>query len=55
MRTLDLFFSDLSDEAKKEVLAFFGISSPAEGNLDLDIVPLITLELEEIPDGDIEG
>lgn len=55
MKTLDLFFSDLSDEAKKEVLDFLGISSPAEANLDLDILPLTTLELHEETDEADEG
>jgi hypothetical protein len=43
--TLTIMLADLNDETQKEVLAFYGYESAAEGNLD--VVPLFVLETEE--------
>ena len=42
--TLTIMLADLSTEAQKEVLDFFGYQTPEEGNFDL--VPLFVLEDE---------
>ncbi len=39
---IEIMFNDLNEEAKKEVLDFYGIERPEEMNLD--IIPLIILE-----------
>jgi hypothetical protein len=43
--TLTIMFDDLSSEAQKEVLAFYGYATAAEGNLD--VTPLFVLEMED--------
>jgi len=43
--TLTIMFEDLSKEAQKEVLQFYGYQTAAEGNLD--VAPLFVLEKEE--------
>ena len=55
MRTtisFDIFFSDLNDKAKKELLDAVKAKSPEEMNWDMDILPLATVdfELEDIDD-----
>ena len=43
---MEIYFSDLNEEAQKEVLEFYGLKTPQEGNLD--VVPLFELvESEE--------
>lgn len=39
--TLEIMFEDLNQKAQKEVLAFYGYTDPAEGNLD--VFPLFVL------------
>ena len=41
---LEIYFSDLTEEAQKEVLKFYGIETEAEANLDT--IPLFALEKE---------
>lgn len=45
--TFEIFFSDLTDEAKKELLDFYGVQSEKELNMDIDIIPLCTITKEE--------
>jgi hypothetical protein len=42
--TLTIMLNDLTNDAQKEVLAFYGYATAADGNLDL--VPLFVLEAE---------
>lgn len=46
----EIYFSDLNDKAQAELLAILGIDDPKEMNWDMDIVPLATLEFEEVSD-----
>ena len=43
--TITIMLADLSTEAQREVLDFFGYQTPEEGNFD--IVPLFVLEKDE--------
>ena len=43
--TLTIMLADLSTEAQREVLDFYGYQTPEEGNLD--VVPLFVLEKGE--------
>jgi hypothetical protein len=43
--TLTIMFDDLTSEAQREVLQFYGYKTAAEGNLD--VVPLFVLETDE--------
>lgn len=47
MLTFNIFFSDLSPEAQKELMDLLGISDPKEANWDMDIMPLATIEIDE--------
>jgi hypothetical protein len=47
VKEFPIYFSDLSDEAKERFLKFMGVDDPAELNMDMDIVPLTTYEVEE--------
>lgn len=44
METMEIYFSDLNEDAQKRFLEFEGISTPEEGNYDSDIVPIAVLE-----------
>ena len=46
-RTFDIFFSDLVPESQKEVLMFLGLKKPADGNLDVFPLTVISQEDEE--------
>ena len=45
--TFEIFFSDLTDKAKKELLDFYGVQSEKELNMDIDIIPLCTITKED--------
>lgn len=45
MRT-DFYFSDLTPNAQERFLKAQGISEPKDGNFDLDLIPLFTIETE---------
>ena len=47
-KTLPIMFDDLDGKAQEEVLRFYGLESPVEGNFD--VFPLFVLELEEEDD-----
>ena len=38
---MEIYFSDLNEEAQKELLKLYGIKTPQEGNFD--VVPLFVL------------
>ena len=46
--TLEIYFNDLTPDAQKRYLEFFRLDSAADGNLDIDIIPLFQLEESEI-------
>jgi hypothetical protein len=45
MKTFEIMFDDLNEEAKKQFLEFQGLQDPAEGNFD--ICPIAIAELAE--------
>ena len=47
MMTEEFYFSDLTPEAQKRFLAAQGLARAKDGNYDLDLVPIFTLETEE--------
>lgn len=40
----EFFFSDLTPEAQVRFLKAQGLTCPADGNYDMDIVPILVLE-----------
>ena len=42
--SVDFYYSDLCPEAQERFLKAQGIIEPKEGNFDMDIVPLFTVE-----------
>jgi len=49
----ELYFSDLTPEAQKRLLDFWGVSDPSE--LNLEVVPICVLERGEGDEADDEG
>lgn len=47
MKTFEIFFNDLNEEAKKRLLEFVGETDPKEMNWDIDLVPLASFDFEE--------
>ena len=47
MKSFEIFFSDLNEEAQKELLKFVGADKPEDMNWDLDIIPLAVFDIEE--------
>lgn len=45
MKTVNIYFSDLREQAQQEVLEATGIKDPTEGNFE--VIPLAVLEFEE--------
>jgi len=45
MKSFEIMFDDLTEEAQARFLEFQGLESPEDGNYD--IVPIAVLELEE--------
>lgn len=41
---MEIYFSDLTPDAQKRLLATAGISDPKEANWDLDIVPIAVFD-----------
>jgi len=50
--TLTIMLDDLTSEAQREVLEFYGYATAADGNLD--IMPLFVLETEDRKEQDHE-
>jgi hypothetical protein len=48
--SFDIYFSDLSDDAKTRLLKAVGASSAKEMNWDMDILPLVSFEYEKVGD-----
>ena len=47
MKTFEIFFNDLNEEAQKELLELVGAKDTAEMNWDLNICPLAMVDFEE--------
>lgn len=54
MKTFYIYFSDLNEDAQKELLELVRAKDPAEMNWDLDIIPLASVDFEEDPDKEDE-
>ena len=48
MKTFDIYFSDLNEKAKKSFLEFMGIEDPKEANMDIDVIPIATIDMDEL-------
>lgn len=46
MTEVDFYFSDLTPEAQARLLKAQGLSNAADGNYDMDIIPLFTVHVE---------
>ena len=44
---IDFYFSDLTPEAQQRYLKAQGLSCAKDGNYDMDILPIFTLETDE--------
>ena len=47
IKTFEIYFSNLNEDAQKQLLELVGIKDPAEMNWDIDMCPLGILEFEE--------
>ena len=47
MKTFEIYFSDLTPDAQERFLAAQGLHSAAEGNYDMDVIPICVFEFEE--------
>ena len=46
MSCFELFFSDLTEEAQERYMEALGIMCPEEANLDMDILPIVSFEID---------
>ena len=44
------YFSDLTPEAQQRFFDAHGLTCAADGNYDMDLVPIFTIEHEEVED-----
>lgn len=51
MKTVDIYFSDLNEDAQKRLLEAVGAESPEEMNWDMDILPIAQYVFEEEVEG----
>jgi hypothetical protein len=55
VKSFEIHFSDLTDDAQKRFLEFMGMKDPTEGNYDMDIVPLASIDIDEdLPEQDLQ-
>lgn len=54
MKTFYIYFSDLNEDAQKELLDLVGAKDASEMNWDMDIAPLASVDFEEEPDKEDE-
>lgn len=47
MISFDIYFSDLKEDAQKELLNAVGAKDPEEMNWDMDILPIATFDIED--------
>lgn len=53
MKEFEIYFSDLNEEAQKELLEAVGAETPADMNWDINLLPIATYQFE-IEDEDEE-
>ena len=54
MKTFEIYFSDLNEDAQKRLLDAAGAESAADMNLDMDTIPIAWFDFEEIDKDDEE-
>lgn len=47
MKTLNIYFSDLNENAQKRILDFVGAKDASDMNWDLDILPIAVFDYQE--------
>ena len=47
MNTVEIYFSDLNEDAQKRMLEAVGAETASDMNWDMDIIPIATFEVEE--------
>lgn len=47
MKSMDIYFSDLNEEAQESLLQLVCANDPKDMNWDLDVLPLFTYEVED--------
>ena len=47
MKTFEIYFSDLNEDAQKRLLEAVKVSDPAEMNWDIDMAPIAMYDFEE--------
>lgn len=47
MKSFEIFFNDLNDDAQTRLLEAVGVSSAKEMNWDMDILPIALYDYEE--------
>jgi hypothetical protein len=45
---VEIYFSDLNEEAQQRLLEAVGITDPAEMNWDIDIAPIAIFDFSEV-------
>lgn len=45
MNEFEIYFSDLNEDAQKQLMEQYHITNPSEANWDIDLIPLATLEI----------
>ena len=54
MKTFEIYFNDLNENAQKELMELVGIDSPSEMNWDMDICPIAMYDFEEGKGNDVQ-
>lgn len=47
MKTFEIYFSDLNEDAQKRLLDFVNAKSASDMNWDMDIIPIATFDTED--------
>ena len=47
MKTFEIYFSDLNEDAQKRLLEAVGADKPSDMNWDIDILPIAMYDFEE--------
>lgn len=50
MKTFEIYFSDLNENAQNRLLEAVGADTPKDMNWDMDICPIAMYDFEENPD-----
>lgn len=46
MRSFEIFFNDLNEDAQNRLLKLVGVTDPKEMNWDMNIVPIAIFDIE---------